>query len=204
MLVIPSALISLACAFASARRLKWAVSVTWLDPRLLFEALRNAGLGGWSTLRDAVAACEGATWERDLFAALETPHADSRAALINEQLRELDWRAQRWAHVPRVCASVASSTGFLFACVVLLRAVAAPAGDGVDGVAALVPALDALAVGIAGAAFCFAVHLRARRIVRQRLADTDRLIALVEGCMVAAPAPAMGVGARAFGGKERN
>jgi hypothetical protein len=45
----------------------------------------------------------------------------------------------------------------------------------------LVSALDALAIGIAGTSFCIAVHLRARRVVRERLAATDRLVDRLEG-----------------------
>jgi hypothetical protein len=197
MLTVWSALVSSVCVLASARRLTWAVSLTWLDPRLLFEALRESGLEGWGRLRDAVAACEGAAWESDLFAALEVRDGPSRVALINEQLRELDWRAQRWARVPRVCASVATSTGFFFACIALVRGVAAPVGE--SGASLVVPALDALAVGIAAAAFCFAVHLRARRIVQARLAETDRLIELVERKIDSAPTVAQNPS-----GKERN
>jgi hypothetical protein len=151
----------------------------WLDPQLLVVAGRGRIPGDWARLRDTIAACEAATWERDLLAALEAPDEPSRVALVNEQLRELDWRAHRWSRVPRVCASVTTSAGFLFACVALTGAVALPTDDA--GVA-LVSAVNALAIGMAGTSFCVAVHLRARRIVSERLAAAERFVEVLESC----------------------
>jgi hypothetical protein len=177
MLIALSAVVASACVLASAWRLVWAVSPTWLDPRLLIEALGGPP-ESWASLRDAITACHDATWENDLLTALGAAEESSRIALVNEQLREMDWRAQRWARVPRVCASVATSAGFLFACITLMRGASSGSEDaGSD----LVSALDALAIGIAGTSFCFAVHLRVRRIVRERLAAADRLVERLEG-----------------------
>jgi len=178
MLAALSALVATACILASARRLAWAVSPAWLDPQVLFEALEGERLAEWPKLRAAIASCDGARWENDLLGALGAVDEPSRVALVNEQLRELDWRAQRWSRVPRVCASVATSAGFLFACFALLQGAALPGGD---VAATVVPALDALAVGIAATSFCIAVHLRAQRAVRERLAATDRLVDRIEG-----------------------
>ena len=179
-LTVLSALVASACIFASGRRLAFAGSPAWLDPQLLVDTLREGRPGEGPMLRDAIAACEGAGWERDLIAALDVADEDLRAALVNEQLRELDWRAQRWARVPRVCASVATSAGFLFACIALTQGVARPTPD-VGGT--LVSALDALAVGMAGTSFCIAVHVRARRAVRERLAATHRLVLRLEAAL---------------------
>jgi hypothetical protein len=195
MLTVLSALVAAACVLASVRRLACAVQPTWLDPQLLTVAVRDGAAAGldraaagasgvpsapdWVGLRAAIAACEDATWEHDLLAALEASDEPSRVALVNEQLRELDWRAQRWARVPRVCASVATSAGFLFACVALIRAVALPNDD---GSAALVSAVDALAIGMAGTSFCIAVHVRARHIVAERLAAAARFVDVLESC----------------------
>jgi hypothetical protein len=179
MLTVLSALVAAACILASARRLAWAVQPTWLDPQLLVVAGRGRVADDWARLRDAIAACNAAAWEHDLLAALEAPDEPSRVALVNEQLRELDWRAQRWSRVPRVCASVATSAGFLFACVALMRAVALSTDD---ASAALVSAVNALAIGIAGTSFCVAVHLRARRVVRERLAAAERFVEALESC----------------------
>ncbi len=178
MLAVLSALVASACILASARRLVWATSPAWLDPQLLVESLRGERRADWPRLRAAIASCGRAEWEHELIEALGEADEGSRVALVNEQLRELDWRARRWARVPRVCASVATSAGFLFACIALLQGVAPPEGD--IG-ATLVPALDALAIGIAGTSFCIAVHLRARRVVRERLAAADRFVDRLEG-----------------------
>ena len=43
----------------------------------------------------------------------------ARMALVNEQLREVDWSLGKWARVPRVCASISSSAGLLLATFVL-------------------------------------------------------------------------------------
>ncbi len=177
MLAVLSALVASACVLASARRLRWACSPAWLDPQLLAEALHGDHGVDLPRLRTAVAACEPATWERELFDAIGGADEVTRVSLVNEQLRELDWLSQRWARVPRVCASVATSAGFLCACVALIRGV-----DDSNGVTVgvLVSALDAFAIGIAGTSFCVAVHLRARRVVRERLAATDRLLDRIE------------------------
>jgi hypothetical protein len=175
MLTLLSALVAAACMAASARRLAFAVSPTALDPRLLEEALRGSPVVGWKALGEAVARVADASWERDLLRAFDAGDETSRVALINEQLGELDWRTARWDRVPRVCASVATSSGFLFASVTLMTSLALPAAD---ATAALFSAVDALAVGIAGTAFCAAVHFRARRLVRERLAGADALVTL--------------------------
>ena len=44
-----------------------------------------------------------------------TRSGPARVALVNEQLAELDYLAQRWERVPRVCASISTSFGFLLA-----------------------------------------------------------------------------------------
>ncbi len=178
MLAVLSALVASVCVLASARRLAWAASPGWLDPQLLADALRGERGTDWPRLRAAIAACDGAKWESELVEALGAADECSRTALVNEQLRELDWLAQRWARVPRVCASVATSAGFLFACIALMSGVGDSTGDMGR---MLVSALDALAIGIAGTSFCIAVHLRARRVVRERLAATDRLVDRLEG-----------------------
>lgn len=162
---------------ASARRLAWAVAPTRLDAGLLLDAVRDET--DWRTLRAAVAAQPEPTWERDLFQALGEADPRSRDALVTEQLLELDWTAQRWARVPRVCASIATSAGFLFGCISLLQGLSLPSEEGSApalGVA-LVSALNALTIGIAGTAFCVAVHLRTRHLVRERHQVTERLVA---------------------------
>jgi hypothetical protein len=176
--VAGSALVAIACVLASARRLALAVQPTWLDPSLLAKALEGEPLAAWVKLREVIATCERGTWENELLAVLDVADEGSRIALVNEHLRELDWRMQRWARVPRACASIATSAGFLFACLAVLRGLALPTEE---ANAVLVSAVDALCVGIAGTSFCAAVHLRARRVATERLAATDRLVERLEG-----------------------
>jgi hypothetical protein len=101
-----------------------------------------------------------------------------RTARINEELTELEDLANRWAGVPRVCARLSTSVGFLCATVGLLQGLALPAGDAFsDNLhGALTGAVGALAAGLAGASFCAAAHFRARRVARERAAAADRLV----------------------------
>jgi hypothetical protein len=164
--------VAVACAFASARRLAWVTAPTGLEPQMVLEAMRadpskHALL---DRLRGAPAVVD---WERDLLGGVwGGPDAATRDAIADEQLLELRWRLRRWERVPRVCASIATSAGFLFATIVLLHTL-----EGVpDPRQALFDALAPLALGIAGTAFCVAVHVRARRLVPGRLAAYERLI----------------------------
>ncbi len=165
-------LVALACVAASARRLAVVVSPTSLDPRLVLEALSKVDERTWVRTRDQIVDSR-LPWESDLFAAFARPSEAEREAGVSEELLELDWQAQRLLRVPRVCASVSTSAGFFFACLAVLRGLATSEPD---TSAALTSALDALTLGIAGTSFCVAVHLRARRAIRDRLTCMDRLI----------------------------
>ena len=183
MLTLLSILVAASCALASVRRLMWAVAPSSLDARLLTAVLERDGSRAWPALCEAVRDGDGVGWERDLFSALSEPNAAARAAFVNEQLTELHWRAQRWARVPRVCASIATSSGFFFGCITLLHTLslssAPPVAEGPQGLA-LLAALNALAVGIAGTSFCIAVHARARDVLRERMETIDRLVQRIE------------------------
>lgn len=170
-------LIALACIRASARRLKFALVPTALDVPTLLQALSN-GDGEVALLRTAAASDERADWELGLLNALgASPLA--RVALINEQLRELDHRAGRWARVPRVCASICTNTGLLLATIALRIGLTASA-DTTDGQSriheALLDAVNVAAIGLAGAAFCIAIHMRSRRAASLRAEAVDRLV----------------------------
>lgn len=178
-----SCVVAIACVIASARRLAHAVALTSLDPGALMSAFEGKETRAvCAELRDAIATDDSFAWERDFFAAFASADPALRDSLVNEQLTELDGRAQRWSRIPRVCASVATSAGFLLASMALVQGLSAPveADTPLESRAALVGALDALAIGIAGASFCYAVHVRARRVVRDRLGAVDRLIVLLE------------------------
>ena len=175
---IVAIVVAVLCVAASIRRLVLVADATGLDAGVLLAAVRESP-DAWPAIRDAIAREPAAEWERELFLALESKHA----ALVNEQLSELDYATQRWARVPRVCASVASSSGFLLAALVMRAALAS---DDVDVNSAIAAAVNAVVVGLAGAAFCVAAHLRARAMVRERLAVTDKLVDRLES-LPAAP-----------------
>lgn len=177
-----SALVAIACSAASLRRLRWAVAPTALSPALLTEAIAQGGAVACRRLYEVIALDREAGWEHQLLVAFAEGDRRARDALVSEQLTELEGRTAHWARVPRACASIASSAGFFFASVAVLSAAGiAPQSGSNDGVyAALTPALDALAVGIAGTSFCVAIHVRARRALHRWNASADRLVARLE------------------------
>jgi len=179
-----SCLVAVVCVVASARRLAHVVEITSLDPGALVAALgADDGPAVCARLTAAIGSGERFAWERDLLAAFAAPEPRVRDALVNEQLTELDGRAQRWARIPRVCASVATSAGFLLASIALVQGLSMPAEDEapLGTGAAVLGALNALAIGLAAASFCVAVHVRAQRVVRERLAAVDRLVLRLAG-----------------------
>ena len=177
MWVALSILVAAACALAAARRLAWAIAPVRVDLRVIgAEADSDPSL--LADVGGAMASFPELTWERALWAALDLPDAPARNALINEQIVELEWLVDRWSRVPRVCASISTSTGFLFASMALMQGLSASdaASPIPDVTQAVSPALDALCVCFASASFCFAVHVRARRAVRDWLVAADGLV----------------------------
>src|SRR4051812_14648415 len=107
-------MVAFGCVAASVRRLVFGVGPTALHPAILLEALRgnpDQARDNYERLADALEKVPEADWERELMDALARPK-EERAALVNEQLSELDYRVGRWSRVPRVCASIATSFGF--------------------------------------------------------------------------------------------
>ncbi len=190
MLVAISILFALACVLASARRLHFAANPTALHPDDVLAKLgRSPKKKTFESLRAAVASEPDADWERDLFEALAEPRPEARVALVNEQLTELDLRTQRWARVPRVCASIATSVGILLGTMVLRNGLAnAPDLSGDLGELfvrdVLGDAISVAAFGIVGTAFCIAAHAHARRLTKERLAAADRMIEKLEEAVV--------------------
>ena len=176
-----SGAVAVGCGLAAARRLVWVAAPTALDPAALLDVIRRSPAQG-QRLAEGLSTQLDLDWERDLVAAQREPPGAARDAAADEQLLELRWRLQRWERVPRVCASIATSAGFLFATIVLLQGLAAPVEPGAPAPRdMLFTALTPFALGLAGMAFCVAVHLRARRLVPLRLAAYDRLIQAVRG-----------------------
>lgn len=183
-LAILSCLVAAACVAASARRLAWALAPSSLDPDLLLRALRAKGGPTPGQVVRALRPRSDLGWASELAGAST---ADGEA----EALLDITWRVQRWARVPRVCASISTSAGFFFACLAVLGSLAAADGEAAGPVSpSLLAALDALAIGMAGTSFCVAAHLRARRCVGVRLAAHERLLRALQGADDAGhPAP---------------
>jgi hypothetical protein len=192
--VIPfvAVLVALACAAASARRVWFAANATALHPEDIHAALARAkGPEAIAALRELVANEPDADWERELLDALTAPVAH-RIALVNEQLTELDYRIQRWARVPRVCASIATSFGFMLATLVLRKGLA-DTGDVPVEVGEMVlkglvaDALMVGAMGLIGTAFCIGAQSEARRIAKGRSVGADKLVERLEELLLAEP-----------------
>jgi hypothetical protein len=175
--------ITAVCVAASAVRLKFALAPTTLDPAAFDAVLSrsNGDLGALDRMERAVASEPRAIWERALFESLHAP-SPQREALVNEQLTELDYLVQKWVRVPRVCASICTSSGFLLAAAVLRSSLAAPpetmGGQAID--AAVLQAINVAAIGLAGAAFCIACQMRARRAASSTALAFDRLVERLE------------------------
>lgn len=171
------------CVLASARRLWFVAAPTALHPDDVIAALAKGT--SVEALRRAVEREPSADWERDLFEALANPSPEARAALVNEQLTELDIRIKRWDRVPRVCASVATSGGIMLGTLVLRQGLAeAPDLTGELGElfvrSVLNDAISVAACGIVGTAFCIGANAHAKRLARIRLEASDKMVEKLE------------------------
>ena len=175
----------LGCIGASVRRLDFAINPTPLDAGLLVKELLGArGRARYAAVCRAIAETPEAEWERDVVEALGAD-VEVRTARINEQLAELDYRLQRWIRVPRTCASIASSTGFLLAAVALRIGLARvdTLTDEALNDALQASALDALgvaALGMWGTVACISIQRHARSAAKERLDAADKLIERLE------------------------
>ncbi|HEY1958475.1 MAG TPA: hypothetical protein VGH28_22815 [Polyangiaceae bacterium] len=137
--------------------------------------------GQGERVRRAIAAAPRADWERDLLEALAEKNDELRAGRINEQISELDFRVTRWSRVPRVCASIASSAGFLFGSLVVRFGLAHAAEASRDTIDTLVlQAVNVAVLGMAGASFAIAAQYRARKAAKAFQRDADALVEFVE------------------------
>lgn len=153
------------------------VAPTPLDLALMEKALVDGA--SLARLREALSRRPDLAWERELVEAASSSNDEAaREALLGEPLSELDWSLERWDRVPRVCASVASSAGFLCATVAVIEALAMPSDPEAGPVLGrvLAAALGAFTVGLVGTSFCAAVHLRTRGLGKARMAAADRLV----------------------------
>lgn len=189
MIVAVAIVVALACAAASTRRLWLLANATYVHPGEVAAALgKKPDEQTIARLREALAGAPGADWERDLFEALDAPEP-KRAALVNEQLTELDWRLQRWSGVPAICARISTSFGFLLGALVLRDALSYP-GEITEMVTygVIGRAIGVVVTGVAGTLFCVAAHKMARTMAKERLVATDAMVEALEGARAASPA----------------
>jgi hypothetical protein len=191
------------CVAASAWRLFCVIELTPVDHASLAAALRSGRqrlpADPLHALEVIFAATPRADWECDAVRAFGR-RVEASQALVGEVMTELDARAQRWVRVPRVCASLSSSFGFLLATVALRAGLSRLMGPLLESSVASVnagvfEALDVVAVGLVGAAFCMAIQYQARAAVRARVAASERLVEVMEtlrareGSTLAGPGP---------------
>jgi hypothetical protein len=167
------------CVAASVRRLAWAIAPTGIQHRTLLASIgQSRGAEARAKLTaglDRYGPARG-QWERALVVATAEPDETTRSARINEQLTELEVLSERWDSVPRVCARLTSSAGFLCATVALLEALAPGEDETRDLHASLWTAVGALVAGVVAAGVCAAVHLRARTARAEAAQAADRLV----------------------------
>lgn len=185
MIAIAAAIVALACSLASARRMYYATHATAWHPALLLSAVGKAPDRATVDRLRALAEDDArADWERDLFAALSNEDEKLRAALVNEQLTELDWRISKWASVPRICARITTSFGFLLAALVLRRGLGDPELSEETMRGLVGQGLTVIFLGFVGTAFCVAANRAARSAVKARLEAVDAVVERLESCVL--------------------
>lgn len=186
MIPFVSLFVALACVAASVRRLWFVTHATALHPATVLDAMKPArgAAVDLEKVRALAAAEPSADWERDLCEALSARDPKVRAALVNEQLTELDWRTQRWARVPRVCASIAASAGFMLAALVMRQGLQSE-DFSADLATLMIEGLvgDAFAVvlfGMVGTGFCIATQKLSNALAAARLKAADEIVERLE------------------------
>jgi hypothetical protein len=186
MIAIAAAIVALACAAASARRMYYATHATAWHPSLLLEAIGTQPDHATVVRLRALAEKDAnADWERDFFEALAKDDETIRTALINEQLTELDWRISKWASVPRICTRISTSFAFLLAAL-LFRSVLAETEDFSEATmfALVGQGLVIVFLGFAGTTFCIAANRMARTAAKERLKAADAVVERLESCVL--------------------
>lgn len=186
MIAIAAAIVALACALASARRMYLATHATAWHPELLLAAIGTTPDRATIERLRALAEDDArADWERDFFAALSNEDEKVRAALVNEQLTELDWRISKWASVPTICARIATSFAFLLAALVLRRGLSDQSDFGEETMRGLVgQGLTVVFMGFVGTTFCIAANRAARAAAKARLEAMDAVVERLESCVL--------------------
>lgn len=200
-------LCSLGCVAAALRRLMFVYGASSFDADTLLRSLRgNEGRARGRAIASSLEAAAVVDTDQDLYVALSALSArdvhrgdpdlteDERMAHVNAALLELDFRFDRWARVPRVCASISSSVGFLLASWALRTALmTAPSIAEESFNAALQEAINGAlgvaAIGAAGTVTCLSVFYEARRVWKARRAATEKLVDRLEQILTASEAP---------------
>jgi hypothetical protein len=181
-----AALVALVCALAiaaSVRRLLLVFSVPFTDPEVLLRALRelheSAGARDLDASQREDQRREVRTWIEvppssfeGAVLALDPLRAPGELALM---LLEIEHELGRWARVPRVAASIASSVGFLGGAASLRRGLLEV--DVPDFDAAILRGVGVVGMGLATAITCALLHRNARHEARRRLRAADALVA---------------------------
>ena len=164
----------------------YATHATAWDPTLLLERIgKNPDRATVDQLKTLAANDERADWERDFFAALTSEDEKTRAALVNEQLTELDWRISKWAAVPRICARITTSFAFLLAALVLRNGLADTEDFTEATMFGLVSqGLTVVFLGFMGTTFCIAANRSARAAAKARLEAADQVVERLESCVL--------------------
>jgi hypothetical protein len=186
MIAIAAAIVAVACSAASARRMYYATHATAWHPALLLDVIGKApDRATVDRLRALAEKDERADWERDFFAALSNEDEKVRAALVNEQLTELDWRMGKWASVPRICTRISTSCAFLLAAL-LFRKVLLETDDLSERalIALVVQGVSVVLFGFAGTIFCIVAHHAARTAAKARLEAADKVVERLESCVL--------------------
>jgi hypothetical protein len=158
-----------------------AVAPTGLDPRPILEALKgDEGKERFAAICATILDDPDARWEGELVRAIKSS-GEQRAGRVNELLTELDYEVNGWSRVPRVCASIAASTGFCLASLALRQglSVAEDLPQEIQELAiraAVKDGIDVAALGICGAIMCITLGHYATKAAKRRLQATDQLV----------------------------
>lgn len=185
MIAIVSFVVALVCLAASARRVHFVHTATAFDVEVLVRELRgDAGARRGPSVTAALAESD-APWEGQVARAVCAKDARVRVAELNEAFTELDFALSRWSRVPRVCASLSSSVGFLLAALLLRQGLSDPtalSGDVLELVTSglVGQALTVVGFGLAGALGCAALKAQADRASRDVASFADELVDRIE------------------------
>jgi hypothetical protein len=185
MIAVVSFFVALVCLAASARRVHLVTTATSFDVELLVRELRgDAGARRGPAVTQALAESD-APWEGQVARAVRAKDPRVRVAELNEAFTELDFALSRWSRVPRVCASLSSSVGFLLAALLLRQGLSDPtalSGDVLELVTSglVGQALTVVGFGLAGAIGCAALKAQADRAARAAASFADELVDRIE------------------------